>query len=226
MTFMLDTANLAAIKKYQEVFPLEGVTTNPSIIKKEGKIDFFQHLREIRAIIGVGQSLHVQVVSDQADTMLQEAHRILEEVDQEVYIKVPVSLEGLKVIKALKAEGVHVTATAIYSKIQAYLAIAAGADFVAPYYNRMENLNIDSQETIAAIAQYIKDKKAQTRILGASYKNIAQVNQTLESGGHVVTVDPSLLVEALSAASIKKAVADFKVDWESVYGENKSIIDL
>lgn len=226
MTFMLDTANILDIQKYQEILPLEGVTTNPSIIKKEGKIDFFQHLRDIRSIIGTEKSLHVQVVSNVADKMVQEALKILENVDREVYIKVPVSIEGLKAIKVLKSEGFHITATAIYSEIQAYLAIEAGADFVAPYYNRMENLNIDASKIIEAISKYILVHHAETRILGASYKNILQVNKTLESGGHTVTVNPAILADALNTASINKAILDFSSDWEDVFGEGIRILDL
>lgn len=83
--------------------------------------------------------------------MVKEAHAILKNVDDAVYIKIPTTEEGLKAMRALKAEGVHVTATAIYSKIQGFMAIACGADFIAPYYNRMENLDIDSCDTIAGI---------------------------------------------------------------------------
>lgn len=218
MTFLLDTANLADIQRYQKIFPIEGVTTNPSILKKEGRIDIYSHLREIRKIIGQQKTLHVQVVGTDRDTMLEEVDCILEQIDTAVFIKVPVTAEGLKTIKALKNRGVGVTATAIYSKLQAFLAIEAGADYIAPYYNRMENMNIDMTDMMTAIVNYIHDRKATTKIIGASYKNVAQVNHTLELGGHCVTVAPELLWSAITTPTVEQAVADFKSDWESIYG--------
>ncbi len=156
MVFLLDTASLEDIEKYAAVFPIDGVTTNPSILKKEGKVDVFQHFRAIRDLIGQEKSMHVQVVATDVETMMEEAYAILSRVGQQVYIKVPVTEAGLVVIQRLKAEGIGVTATAIYSEMQAYLAIAAGADFVAPYFNRMENLTIDAASLVAAIASFIQ----------------------------------------------------------------------
>ncbi|MET3645010.1 fructose-6-phosphate aldolase [Streptococcus gallinaceus] len=224
MAFLLDSANLADIQRYQEIFPIEGVTTNPSILKKVGKVDTYTHLREIRKIIGPEKTLHVQVVGTDADTMLEEADCILKEIDATVFIKVPVTTEGLKVIKTLKNRGVGVTATAIYSKMQAFLAIEAGADYIAPYYNRMENLNSDMTDTMTAIVEYIRDRKVVTKILGASYKNIAQVNHTLTLGGHCVTVNPELLWNAVETPAVQKAVVDFQSDWESVYGGGANML--
>ncbi|MEX2804434.1 fructose-6-phosphate aldolase [Streptococcus sp. H31] len=226
MKLMLDTANLEAIRLYQDFLPLSGVTTNPSIIKKEGRINFFAHLRQIRQIIGRGQSLHVQVVALTAQEMLAEADAVLDKVDRDVYIKVPVTAEGLKVIKLLRKSGVHTTATAVYSKMQAYLAIAAGADYVAPYYNRMENLNSDAAATIAAIADEINRTASSAQILGASYKNIEQINRTLEAGGQAVTVAPELLEQALTLPSVNQAVQAFRNDWFAVFGVGKIIADL
>ncbi|WP_445623086.1 fructose-6-phosphate aldolase [Lactiplantibacillus plantarum] len=144
MELLLDTVNLDTIKKYADVISLAGVTSNPSIVKKERPIDFYKHMREVRQIIGKERTLHVQVVGQTAEAMLADAHMILEELDDQVYIKVPTDMTGLAVIKQLKKEGIHVTATAIYSEFQGYLAIAAGVDYLAPYYNRMINMNIDS----------------------------------------------------------------------------------
>ena len=127
MKYLLDTANLEAIRKYTEYFPVAGVTSNPSIVKREGNIDFFAHMRNIRRVIGKESSLHIQVVAEDAEGMIQDAKRILKEVDEDVYIKVPVTMEGMKAIRLLKAENINVTATAIYTKTQGFLAIAAGA---------------------------------------------------------------------------------------------------
>lgn len=226
MEFLLDTINLADIKKYEEAIPLAGVTSNPSIVKNEGKIDFFDHMKKIRSIIGTEKSLHIQVVATDYLGMIKDAERIIEEIDSEVYIKVPMSEEGLKVIKELKKRGMNVTATAIYSKFQGYLAIAAGADYLAPYYNRMENLNIDSKKAIQEMAKEITRTNSHSKILAASFKNVSQVTGALEAGSHAATMGCDILKQAFAMPSIGKAVVDFTTDWESIYEEGIAIHNL
>ncbi len=99
MEILLDTANIETIKKYEAILPLAGVTTNPSIIKKEGKIDFFAHMKAIREVIGKRSLLHIQVVAKDKVGMLKDVEAISEQLGREIYFKVPVSSEGLKVIK-------------------------------------------------------------------------------------------------------------------------------
>lgn len=226
MEFMLDTAKLEDIKKFGAIIPLAGVTSNPSIVKNEGKIAFFDHMKAIRTIIGEDCSLHVQVVGQGFDGMMADAHTILEKIDRKVFVKVPVSEEGLKVIKALKAEGINVTATAIYTKFQAYVAIAAGADYIAPYFNRMENLNIDPREAITEMAREIERTGSKTKILAASFKNVGQVNAALECGAQAATMGVDIIQQAFAMPSIEKAVADFTKDWETTFGEGSTITSL
>ena len=151
--------------------------------------------------------------------MVKEAHRILEEIDRQVYIKVPVSYEGIKAIKTLKKQDVNVTATAIYSKQQGFLAMEAGADYIAPYFNRMENMGIDPDDVIASFAEMIGLYGYHTQILGASFKNAGQVDRAFLAGAQTATMDPSILSAALTQAHILKAVDDFDADWKSVYGD-------
>jgi transaldolase len=226
MEFMLDTANIEDIKKYEKIIPLAGVTSNPSIVKNEGKIEFFSHMKQIRQIIGDDKSLHVQVVATDYEGMLKDAETILAKIDKNVFVKVPVSEEGLKVIKELKKRGVNVTATAIYTKFQAYLAIAAGADYIAPYFNRMENLNIDPREAIAEMSKEISRTNSQTKILAASFKNVGQVNAALENGAHSATMGVDIIKSAFAMPSIEKAVVDFTSDWEASFGEGTTIASL
>lgn len=226
MEFLLDTANLDEIETYAAIIPLSGVTSNPSIIKNEGKIQFFDHMKKIRSIIGKEKSLHVQVVATGYAGMIRDAETIAEKIDSEVYIKVPTSQEGLKVIKELKRRGMNVTATAIYTKFQAYLAIAAGADYIAPYFNRMENLNIDPREAISEMAKEISRANSSTKILAASFKNVAQVNAALEAGAQSATMGCDILKQAFGMPSIDKAVVDFTGDWESIYGEGTAVYNL
>lgn len=225
MEFLFDSANLDEIEKYSQYFPITGVTSNPSILKGEGRIDFFAHMKKLRSLIGLEKTLHIQVVGERWDDMLAEARTILKYVDERVYIKVPTTEEGLKTMRILKAKGVNVTATAIYSKIQGFLAIAAGADYIAPYYNRMENLDVDSEDTIAAFRRMIDETGAAAKILAASFKSISQVNHALLAGAHAVTVKPAMLHEAFHMAPLQKAAADFRADWASTQGE-RSICDL
>jgi transaldolase len=226
MEIMFDTVSLDNIRLGSGIYPFCGVTTNPSILKANGKVDFFTHMRKIRSVIGGEKSLHIQVTALSCEKMVAEAKWLLKNIDDQVYIKIPVTEEGLRAIRVLKAEGVHVTATAIYMKIQGDLAVMAGADYIAPYYNRMENLNINPQETIRHFADIIRQDGLPTKILAASFKNIDQVTKAYESGAHCVTVGPELLHTALNAAYIQGAIHDFAADWISLYGENTSITEL
>lgn len=226
MEFLIDTANLDEIRKYAAILPLSGVTSNPSIVKKEGNVDFFKHMNSIREIIGMDKSLHVQVVGTDYCNMLADAEAIVENIDDQVYIKVPVSEEGLKVIKELKKKQYNVTATAVYTKFQAYLAIAAGADYIAPYFNRMENLNIDPREVVSEMAKEIERTHSKSKILAASFKNVGQVNASLEAGAQAATMGVDIVAAAFQMPSIEKAVEDFTKDWESVYGTGVTIDSL
>lgn len=219
MEYMLDTANIELIKECNKIFPITGVTSNPSIIKKEGKIDFFNHFRKIREIIGMDKTLHIQVVSKDVDGILKEAKTILENVDNKVCIKIPVNKEGLKAIRILKAQGVSITATAIYTTAQGLLAMEAGADFIAPYFNRMENMNIDPRKTIKTFADMIEKYNYKTKILAASFKNMGQVNDAFVCGAQTATMAPDILLDSLDMVAIQKAVDDFEKDWKSMFGD-------
>lgn len=157
---------------------------------------------------------------------MAEADAIIKNVDDKVFVKVPVTEQGLKSIRALKAKGVGVTATAIYTKVQGLLAMEAGADFIAPYYNRMENMDIDQREVIITFAGMIKEYHYSTIILAASFKNMGQVNTVFECGAQTATIQPALLHNALKMSVIKKAVEDFTDDWETIFGSGVSIVDL
>lgn len=128
MKFIIDDASIEKIKEIYDTFAVDGVTTNPSILAKNGKQPF-ETLREIREFIGPEAELHVQVVAADAEGMVEEAHRIQKELGMNTYVKIPTTKEGLKAMKDLKKEGANVTATAIYTQMQAFLAGKAGADY-------------------------------------------------------------------------------------------------
>ena len=218
MEFMLDTLNLEEIKKWSEVLPLAGVTSNPTIAKKEGRIDFFERIRAVREIIE-GPSIHVQVVAKDYEGILKDATEIRKKCDDAVYIKVPVTPAGLAAIKTLKAEGYKITATAIYTTFQGLLAIEAGADYLAPYYNRMENLNIDSDAVISQLAQAIEREHSASKILAASFKNVSQINRAFADGAQAITAGPDIFAAAFAMPSISKAVDDFAADWSAIHNQ-------
>ena len=220
MEFMLDTLNLDEIKKWARVLPLAGVTSNPTIAKKEGNIDFFDRIHKVREIIGGSPSIHVQVVAKDYEGILKDAAEIREQCDENTYIKVPVTPEGLAAIKVLKAEGYKITATAIYTVFQGLLAIEAGADYLAPYYNRMENLNIDSAQVISQLASAIERNHSSSKILAASFKNVAQVNRAFKEGTQAITAGADVFEAAFGMSSIAKAVDDFEADWSAVHHKN------
>lgn len=221
MELLFDTADLAAIEEMTPLYPMSGVTSNPTIIKAEGQIDFYAHFRRIREIIGPDRSLHVQVLARTAEGILDDAHRLQEMIDPDVYVKIPTTEQGIRAITLLKEEGANVTATAIYSKAQGMLAVAAGADYVAPYFNRMESLDIDTSSTIKSLAKFIDRHDSDTRIMAASFKNVAQVSAAFEAGAYAVTLHPSLLRAALSTPDVRQAVDTFAQDWFDTFGTDR-----
>lgn len=225
MKYMLDTIDTKEILDCLVSMPVSGVTSNPSIIKKYGKIDFFPCFREIRGMLGTERSLHVQVTAPDAEGMIREAEAIHSRIDEHVYIKVPVNEAGLTAIRAMKQAGFPVTATGIYTKTQAFMALESGADYLAMYYNRMESLDIDAYDVFSSVAEMISRYSYKSEILGASFKNITQVNRAFEAGAQAVTVAPAILKDALRLPMIGKCVSDFASDWKVLYGE-RTIADL
>lgn len=225
MKFLLDTANLETIAAYAEDFPISGITSNPTIVKREKGIDFFAHMTALRTLVGRDAQFHVQVSATDVNGMLRDADALLTRIDDKVTIKVPVTRAGLKVIKTLHAQNVSVTGTAIFTRPQGLLAMEAGAAYIAPYFNRMENLGINPRDNIAAFRRMIERYDYPTQILVASFKNVGQINDACENGAHIVTIDPVLLDKAVSHTAIQDSVRTFGLDWGTAFG-GTSIADL
>ena len=202
MELLLDTANLAAIKKYNDYYYIVGVTTNPSILSKE-------------------KQLHIQVTGRTCEEMLKEAETIVSRFGKDIYIKVPVIEEGVKAMKLLHNDGYKLTATAVLTPQQAFLAGSVGADYVAPYVNRMANLNINPYETITRIRKIFDNQGISTKILGASFKNTQQVMRTYEAGAEAVTVAADLLTTMCTNGVVDSWVAGFENDWINLYGDKR-----
>ena len=225
MKYLIDSANLDEIRALSEYLPIAGVTSNPSIVKKEGSVPFFAHMREIRSIIGNLRPLHIQVTATDYDGMMRDAEAVFRHVDEKVFIKVPVDFEGVKVIKALRRQGANVTATAVYGMDQAFMALEAGADCIAPYYNRMEALGVDAASVIGNISGIIAHYGYETEILAASFKQPAQIDRAILAGAHSVTVAPDVLRGIFAKQIVADAVQAFSDDWTGLYG-GKTLAEL
>lgn len=217
MKLIIDSANIDKIKEYTNYLPIEGVTTNPSILKKEGNIVLSEHIKQIREVIGVEKEVHVQTIASNYKGILKDAKEIQRLVGKDVYIKVPVTKDGLQAIKTLKEDDIKVTATAIYTEIQAILATELKADYLAPYVNRMANLNTDPYEVIKNVHDNIKNTGSDTKILGASFKNVDQVLQATHAGAEYVTVGTDVVDAFLTDANISQAVTKFANDWHDIH---------
>lgn len=224
MKFIIDDASIEKIKDIYDHFAVDGVTTNPSILAKSGR-NPYEVLKEIREFIGKEADLHVQVVSKTAEDMIVEADKILAELGSNTFIKVPTTREGLKAMKALSAKGVKITATAIYTPMQAYLAGKAGADYAAPYVNRIDNLGANGIESAKAIHDIFKKNGLKTEVLAASFKNSQQVLELCKHGIGASTIAPDVIEGLLKNDSVTAAVDAFTADFEGLCGEGKTMLN-
>lgn len=215
MEFMLDSANLTELEQGIKYYPVNGITTNPSILKADLPFDYFERLNAIKALCGKG-TFHVQLASLECEGMLREAENIWQHCGKDVYLKIPVTEEGVRAIREVKARGGRVTATAIYYTFQGIMAIHAGADYLAPYCNRMENNDIDFVQIIEELRYLIERDGYEAKILAASFKNVKQVTNAIAAGAHAVTVQPALLKTAMHSALVSDAVQTFSRDHERV----------
>lgn len=218
MLVMLDTADHTSIKEGVKYFPLAGVTTNPSIVTKAKK-DFWELQEGIRTIIGNDMMLFAQVVGESAEEMLEEAKVLAARLGENTYAKVPVTKEGLKAMSLIKAEGIGVLATAIFTPMQALLAARAGADWVAPYVNRIDNITGDGVGVVAAIREIYDQAGIETRIVAASFKNVQQVLECARLGAEAVTVPAEILEKMLDHPMTDWSMDQFNKDWAAQYGK-------
>ncbi|KPU27170.1 transaldolase [Caloranaerobacter sp. TR13] len=225
MLYLLDTANLESIRKAYDLYPMNGVTTNPTIISKE-KRNFLDILKDIRKIIGVESMLHVQVISTNAEKMVEEAEYLNQVIGGNLYIKIPVIHEGIKAMKILKNKGIKITATAIFTAQQALMAAKAGAEFVAPYVNRIDNISGNGIGVVTEILQLFEHYNLDSKVLAASFKNVQQVHLVSLAGAHSVTVNPEILDKMLEHPLTDWSVNQFINDWTKVYGKDTLTINV
>lgn len=216
MELILDTADLEAIRELNDLYAVDGVTTNPTIITKSGKS--FEEIRDgLMEILSPEQKLFIQVVATDFDGIMAEACYICSLRPENTYVKIPVTRDGMRAIKACKAEGMGVLATAIYSASQGFMAAKNGADYLAPYVNRMCNLG-DGVGEVVRLQAMLEQAKLPTKILAASFKNVEQVNELLENGIEAVTIPVDVAFNMLDIPSTPMAVDDFTRNWQAAYG--------
>lgn len=225
MQYILDTADVNFIKKAVDLYPVAGVTTNPTIIAKE-KRDFKGIIIDIREAIGQDLMLHVQCLSLKAEDIVKEALYINELAGGNVYVKIPVVPEGIKAMKILKAKNIKITATAIFTPQQALMAALAGAEYVAPYVNRLDNISADGVKVVSEIIELFKLNNIETKVLAASFKNVEQVHKVCLAGAQSVTVNKELFEQLLYHPLTDSSVSNFVSDWENQYGKGKTTVDV
>ncbi|MDR4950015.1 transaldolase family protein [Neobacillus cucumis] len=216
MKLYIDSANLKQIAYIQEYYPIAGVTTNPSILVKENR-PYLELLKDIREVIGEDKELFVQVVGEKAEEMVEEA-RFICKLSGAVVVKVPVTEEGIKAIKRLTAENIPTLGTTIYTPLQALIAAMAGAKYVAPYVNRIDNLTGSGVKVVSEIATLLSSYQLPTQIIAASFKNVQQVHDVCLSGAHSVTVGTDLIKKFIAFPATTQDVEAFKKEWQSRYG--------
>lgn len=216
MKIYLDTADTAQVKELASFLPVAGVTTNPSIAAKTG-IPLHIVLPQLREVLGNNSLLFAQVISDSAEKMVEEAQRI-HSYDDNVVVKIPVNRQGLTAIKQLASSDVRILGTAVYTVTQGMLAGLAGAEFVAPYVNRIEMLFGNSIKTVQTICQLLKMHAPECSVLTASFKNTQQVIDCMTVGCGSVTVSSELAYKLLDNPAVDQAIMQFQTDWENAYG--------
>lgn len=216
----LDTANLQQIEELAPILPLRGVTTNPSIMASGG-VGLNALLPKLESILGKQTRIHVQVLSNSVDGIIEEASQ-LHALPYDIVVKIPAHANGLAAIKQIKQAAVPVLATAIYSKQQAIIAALNGADYLAPYLNRIDNLGFDSLEVIDAIQNFLVRYQLPSQLLVASFKNLNQVLSVLDLGVGAVTLPTDIAWQFLNHQSTEFAVDKFNSDWQLQFSDKLS----
>ncbi len=210
MELFLDTANIDEIRKASEMGVISGVTTNPSLVAKEGR-DFHEIIREIASI--VDGPISAEVISLQAGAMVKEA-RELAKICKNVVVKVPMTDEGLKAVKVLKEEGIHTNMTLVFSPHQALLAARAGATFVSPFAGRLDDIGHDGIGVVREIVEVFALHDLPTRVIAASIRHPVHVIEAALAGADIATVPYKVLSQMVKHPLTNRGIERFLADWE------------
>ena len=219
MKIFLDTANLESIKMYNDMGLLDGITTNPTLLSKEGG-DPHKTMKEIVSIINGDVSL--EVVATEYDGMLEEGRR-LHKYGDNVVVKYPMTADGLKACKALTAEGIPINITLVFSSNQALLAAKAGAKYVSPFIGRLDDIGKDGMHLIQEIKDIFSNYDFRTQILVASIRHPMHVVDAAKIGADVVTIPPEILGKMLKHQLTDIGLKNFLADWEKLKAEDPNV---
>ena len=219
MKLLLDTANLNDIRYFNTYYPIEGVTTNPTILAREGG-DVIALLKNIREIIGDKKELHLQVTETEYDRIIAEAKALYALLGPNTFIKIPATDVGLKATYTLSKMGIRITMTAVLSATQAMLAANSGASYVAPYISRLENICDDGVGCAADIVKIFAAGGSKTQVLAASFKTAKEVLDVAVIGCHAATISSDIMKKLLSHTTTTTSIADFETDWKRAFGDN------
>ena len=214
MKLFLDTANVEHIKEANEMGVICGVTTNPSLIAKEGR-DFNEVIKEITEI--VDGPISGEVVSEDAAGMIKEGREIAA-IHPNMIVKIPMTVEGLKAVKVLASEGIKTNVTLIFSANQALLAANAGATYVSPFLGRVDDISMDGMELVRTIAEIFDVHGITTEIIAASVRHPMHVTDAALAGAHIATVPAKLIDQMLNHPLTTQGIEKFKKDWADAFG--------
>jgi transaldolase len=210
MKFFADTAEVADIKELASLGLLDGVTTNPSLVAKSGR-NFKDVVAEIAGIVEGPVSAEVTALD--YDTMMREA-AVLKKLGKNIAIKVPLTLDGLKACRSLRADGTMVNVTLCFSANQALLAAKAGASFISPFIGRLDDIHQDGTELIAEIRQIYDNYGYDTEVLAASIRTPLHVKQVALLGADIATCPPAVIKALTNHPLTDKGIAQFLADWK------------
>ncbi|PPS22462.1 fructose-6-phosphate aldolase [Brachyspira murdochii] len=217
MKFFIDTANVDEIRKANDMGVICGVTTNPSLIAKEGR-DFKKTIEEITTIVDGPISGEVKATTEKAEDMIIEAREIAK-IHKNMVVKIPMTAEGLKAVKVLSKEGIKTNVTLIFSANQALLAARAGAAYVSPFIGRLDDISIDGLELIRTISDIFATHAIETEIISASVRHPIHVTECALAGADIATVPYSVIVQMTKHPLTDQGIEKFKKDYEAVFGK-------
>ena len=215
MKIFIDTANIEEIKEANELGVICGVTTNPSLIAKEGR-DFTETIKEITEI--VDGPISGEVISEDAEGMIKEGREIAA-IHPNMIVKIPMTAEGLKAVKVLASEGIKTNVTLIFSANQALLAANAGATYVSPFLGRIDDISMDGMELVRTIAEIFDIHGITTEIIAASVRHPIHVTEAARAGAHIATVPYALVMQMVKHPLTDAGLEKFKADWASAFGK-------
>lgn len=217
MKLFIDTAHVEDIRKANDLGVICGVTTNPSLIAKEGR-DFNEVIREITSIVDGPISGEVKATTTDAEGMIREGREIAA-IHPNMVVKIPMTAEGLKAVKVLHSEGIKTNVTLVFTANQALLAARAGATYVSPFLGRLDDISTEGVALIEDIVQIFDNYGFDTEIICASIRNPIHVTQCALAGAHIATIPYSVIEQMLHHPLTDAGIEKFKKDYIAVFGE-------